>query len=322
MKIKKIGILTTGGDAPGMNAAIRSLVRYARFHNLEVIGIERGYAGLIDGMMKILDVRSVSGIINRGGTILHTVRSPEFKQKIYRKKAYDNLCEHKIDALVVIGGDGSLGGASDMFNEWEFRSIVIPATIDNDLPKTDYTIGFDTAVNTAVEAIDKIRDTATSHERIFIVEVMGREHGYLALEIGLVAGAEIVLVPEIKYDLKAIIRKLEEGKQKGKSSSILVMAEGAGNSSQIAHDIQKETDLDTRVTILGHIQRGGSPSAFSRYLACKFGEEAINLLLKGKFHRMVGIVGNKITSFPIEEVMKAKKSIDLDNYKLTEILSS
>ncbi len=313
--------MTTGGDAPGMNAAIRAIVRTAVFNDLEVVGIERGYSGLIDGMMKMLDVRSVSGIINRGGTILHTVRSQEFKQKAYRKKAYDHLKEHKIDALIIIGGDGSLHGAELISEETALPCVVIPATIDNDLPLTDFTIGFDTAVNTAVEAIDKIRDTATSHERVFIVEVMGREHGFLALEVGLVSGAEEILIPEVKYSLKSLIENIHEGHKRGKRSSIIVMAEGAGNSKIIAEDVRKETDLDVRVTIIGHVQRGGTPSAFSRMLACRFGAEAVSLLLKGKYCRMVAVANNKITSFPIKDVLRADKKIDMASYKLAKVLA-
>ena len=321
MKVKRIAIMTTGGDAPGMNAAIRSVVRTAVYNKIEVLGIDKGYAGLIEGQMKILDVRSVSGIINRGGTILHTVRSPQFRQKVYRKKAYEHIRENKIDALVIIGGDGSLHGAHEISKEINIPSIVIPATIDNDIAMTDFTIGFDTAVNTAVEAIDKIRDTATSHERVFIVEVMGREHGFLAVEVGMVSGAEIILVPEIKYNLKSITEKMEAGYHRGKLSSIIVMAEGAGNHNKIADDIRKETDLDVRVTVLGHIQRGGSPSAFSRALACRFGSEAVKLLQQGKHNSMVASVNGKITSFPIETVLKAKKQIDLKDYKLAQMLS-
>jgi len=322
-KIKRIGVMTTGGDAPGMNAAIRAVVRTAAYHKLEIVGIERGYAGLIEDDMKIIDTRYVSGIINRGGTILHTVRSKEFRQPVYRKKAYDNLKYHKIDGLVVIGGDGSLRGSASMYKEAKIPCIVIPATIDNDLPFTDYTIGFDTAVNTAVEAIDKIRDTATSHERTFIVQVMGREHGFITLTVGLVSGAEIVLIPEEKYTTKDVIKKLEEGKKAGKASSIVVMAEGAGDPNKLADEIRKKTDIDVRVTILGHIQRGGEPSAFSRMLACKFGAEAVRLLLNGKYNRMVGIDKGKICSLPIDQVLKSEKKVDIDveEYKLARMLA-
>ena len=321
MKIKRIAVLTTGGDAPGMNAAIRSIVRTAIFNGLEVVGVERGYAGLIEGEMKILDVKSVSGIINRGGTILHTVRSPEFRQKAYMRKAVDHIKEHNIDALVVIGGDGSLHGSAALYKAFKIPSIVIPATIDNDLPKTDYTIGFDTAVNTAVEAIDKIRDTATSHERIFIVEVMGREHGFIAVEVGLVSGAEVILVPEVKFSIDSVIKEIKSGHDRGKSSSIIVKAEGAGEESKIAAEIRKKTGLDVRIAVLGHMQRGGAPTAFSRQLACRFGAHAVELLLKGQFNRMVSIASHRITSFPIGEVLRARKEIDIESYRLAKILA-
>ncbi len=321
MAIKRVGVLTSGGDAPGMNAAIRSVVRAAKYHGLDTVGIKRGYAGLIDGNMTVLDVRSVSGIINKGGTILHTVRCPQFRQKSYRKKAYEHMKEQEIDALVIIGGDGSLHGSLSIYKESGIPCIVIPATIDNDLPLTEYTIGFDTAVNTALDAIDKIRDTATSHERVFIVEVMGREHGFLALEIGIVSGAEIVLIPEMKYSLQKVIGQLQKGISRGKVSSIIVMAEGAGDPSEIARDIAKRTGKEVRVTILGHIQRGGSPSAFSRMLAGKFGLEAVKLLMNGKYNRMVGIQQGKISSSLISDVVKSKKLVNSGDYKLAQIMA-
>ncbi len=313
--------MTTGGDAPGMNAAIRAIVRSAIFAKFDVVGVERGYEGLIDGCFKILDIRSVSNIINKGGTILHTVRSKRFRQKLWRKKAYSNLAEHNVDAVIVIGGDGSLHGSRIMYQESGVPCIVIPATIDNDLALTDYTIGFDTAVNTAVDAIDKIRDTATSHERVFIVEVMGREHGFLPLEVGLVSGAEIILIPESKFILKDIIAKLENGRKRGKASSIIVMAEGAGDSSKLAQEISKNTGLEVRVSVLGHMQRGGTPSAFSRSLACLFGAEAVELLKKGLFNRMVGIANSKIVSFDIDKVLRSEKKIDQKKYALSQRLS-
>jgi 6-phosphofructokinase 1 len=321
MKIKRIAVLTTGGDAPGMNAAIRAVVRTAIFKGVDVVGVERGFAGLIEGQMKLLDIRSASGIIQQGGTILHTVRSKEFRSRLSRKKAADNIHEHKIDALIIIGGDGSIHGAQSLYKEFGIPCIVIPATIDNDLPKTDFTIGFDTAVNTAVNAIDKIRDTATSHERVFIVQVMGREHGFLALETALVAGAEIVLIPEIKTSLKDIIKKLEQGHSRGKSSSIIVMAEGAGDPNKLAGEIREETGLDVRVSVIGYIQRGGSPTAFSRMLACKFGYHAVELLIKGEGNRMVAWSKGCLTSFPIDAVLRSTKKIDLDAYKVAKVLA-
>ncbi|MCX5749708.1 MAG: 6-phosphofructokinase [Candidatus Saganbacteria bacterium] len=321
MKIKRIGVLTTGGDAPGMNAAIRAVVRSAIFNGLEVVGIEKGFAGLIKGEICPLDVKSVGGIINRGGTILHTVRSPEFKQKSSRKKAFSNLKKNRIDVLVIIGGDGSLHGAKELEDDFGFPCVVVPATIDNDLPLTDFTIGYMTAVDTAVEAVDKIRDTASSHERVFIVQVMGREHGFLAVEVGLSCGAEVILVPEVKWSIDSVVKNILAGHKRGKSSSIIVMAEGAGDPNKVADEIRKETDLDVKVSILGYIQRGGTPNAFGRILACKFGEEAVDLILQGKMNRMVATNKNKITSFPIKEVLKAKKQIDMDSYKLAKVLA-
>jgi len=321
MKIKKIAVLTTGGDAPGMNAAIRAVVRTAVYNGLKVMGVERGYAGLIDGEIRELEVNSVSGIINRGGTILHTVRCPEFRKRSARRRAVEHIRTNGIDALVIIGGDGSLNASVSLYRDFKVPCVVIPATIDNDLPKTDYTIGFDTAVNTAVEAIDKIRDTATSHERIFIVEVMGREHGFIALEVGLVSGAEVVLIPEAKYSAASVIKEIEKGHKRGKCSSIIVKAEGAGNEAKLAQEIRDKTCLDVRIAVLGHMQRGGAPTAFSRQLACRFGAHAVELLLEGKFNRMVSITCHSITSFPIDEVLRSKKEIDLESYRLTKILA-
>ncbi len=321
MKIKKIGVVTTGGDAPGMNAAIRSVVRTAIFNGLEVAGIERGWEGLISGDLKPMDARSVSNILNRGGTILKTLRSPDFREKKSRERAYANLRTYGVDALVVIGGDGSLAASSNIFKENGTPCVVIPATIDNDLGLTDYTIGFDTAVNTAVDAIDKIRDTATSHERVFIVEIMGREHGFLALEVGLVCGAEMVLIPEKKFKVGDVVKALKANHKKGKSSSIIVMAEGAGDSSKLAKEISGKTGLDVRVSVLGHMQRGGCPSATSRNLASRFGEAAVELIVQKKFNRMVGIASNKITSWPIQEVLSSHKKIDLDALRLVDILA-
>lgn len=321
MKVKRVGVLTSGGDAPGMNAAIRAVVRSANYFGLDAIGIRRGYAGLIEGNMDMLDSRSVSGIINKGGTILHTVRCPQFRQRSFRKQAYGHLKKNRIDALVIIGGDGSLHGSLSIYRESGIPCMVIPATIDNDLPRTDYTIGFDTAVNTAVEAIDKIRDTATSHERLFIVEVMGREHGFLALEVGIVSGAEIILIPEIKYSLPALVDKIERGISRGKASGIIVMAEGAGRSLDISDYISKKIKREVRISILGHVQRGGTPSAFSRGLAERFGLEAVRLLTKGRYNRMVGMQKGIITSTPIAEVLRTEKLVNPQDYKLAQIMA-
>jgi 6-phosphofructokinase 1 len=320
-KIRTIGIVTPGGDAPGMNTAIRAVVRTAIFHGLKVMGIERGYAGLIGGDIHPMDLKSVSGIVNRGGTILRTVRCSEFKKRSFRKIAARQLKDHGIDALVVIGGNGSLGGASDMEKELGVVSMVVPASIDNDIPCTDSTIGFDTAVNTALDAIDKIRDTAASHERIFIVEVMGRDNGFIALEVGLGAGAEIILIPEVKCDCDKVCKRLQEGLDRGKHSSIIVMAEGAGSGIEMGEYIKKELNVDVRVTVLGHIQRGGSPSAYSRSLACVLGAASVELLLRGQENKLVGMVNGKVAPTDIAKALKTKKTINKSLLTLAEKLS-
>ena len=320
--MQKIGVVTAGGDAPGMNAAIRSVVRTAIFNGLKVVGIERGYAGLIEGKIRPLNARSVSGIINRGGTVLKTARCEKIKTEEGVKKAADNLKINKIDGLIVIGGDGSFRGASELHNASGIPVVGVPATIDNDVAGTDTTIGFDTAVNTALFTIDRIRDTATSHERVFVVEVMGRKRGFLALAVGFAEGAEFILVPELKFDIEAICKKLKEGRKKGKTSEIIVMAEGAGDSSLIVKEIKRWTGYDVRLTILGHALRGGAPTAQSRILANQFGAHAVELLLKGAKKRMVGVKGEKIVSVDLEYSWQQKKEIDEKLYRLAEILSS
>ena len=320
-KIKSIGVITPGGDAPGMNCAIRAVVRTAIFNGLKVYGIERGWSGLVEGKIIDLELKSVGGIINRGGTILHTHRCPEFKQKPIRRKAVDNLRAFDIDGLVVIGGDGSIHASYDLYKEFGIPIVNIPASIDNDIYGTDYSIGFDTAVNTALEAIDKIRDTAMSHERVFVIEVMGRNNGFIALDVGLVAGAEAIIIPEVPYDLKAIAQKLKYGQQRGKSSFIVVVAEGAVKAEEVAKYLRRITDLDVRVSILGHVQRGGAPTALSREAACKLGARAVELLKSGKKALIVGLVSDKIIETPIEEVLRRKKQIDLSVYKLASMLS-
>ncbi|MDH5451025.1 MAG: 6-phosphofructokinase [Candidatus Bathyarchaeota archaeon] len=320
--MQRIGVVTAGGDAPGMNAAIRSIVRTAIFQGLEVMGIERGYMGLIEGQTRPLSPRSVSGIINLGGTILKTARCEEMKSSRGIQKAVDVLKTHGIEGLVVIGGDGSFRGASELHRANGLPVIGVPATIDNDVAGTDTTIGFDTAVNAALFAIDRIRDTATSHERIFVVEVMGSKRGFLALEVGLAGGAEFILVPEIEYNLQDICKKLKQGREKGKASEIIVMAEGAGNSSFIVDQIRKETEYEVRLTILGYIQRGGPPTACSRILANQFGAYAVELLLKGAEKRMVGIKGRKLISVDLDYSWKGRKELDTRLYRLAEILST
>jgi 6-phosphofructokinase 1 len=321
-KIKTIAVVTPGGDAPGMNTAIRAVVRTAIFNGLKVYGIERGWQGLIDNKIVNLELASVSGIINRGGTILHTHRCPEFRQKGMRKKAVGNLLAFNIEGLVVIGGDGSLHAAKTLSDECGVKTINIPASIDNDIYGTDYSIGFDTAVNTAVEAIDKIRDTATSHERVFVIEVMGRNNGFIALDVGLTAGAEAIIIPEVPYNLDAIGQKLKYGQQRGKSSFIIVVAEGALPAAEVAAHLKKRTDLDVRVSILGHMQRGGAPSALSREVACKLGARAVQLLMEGKGGLMVGMLSDRIIETPIEEIVRRKKKIDLATYKLANMLAT
>jgi len=320
-KIRTLGLITTGGDAPGMNTAIRAIVRYAIVKGLRVMGIHRGFCGLMAGDIEEMSLRSVGGILNRGGTILHTVRCPEFKKKSYRNVCLRQIKRHRIDALVVIGGDGSLHASREIAREWKIPVMVVPASIDNDIAFTDYSIGFDTAVNTALEAIDKIRDTAKSHERIFIVEIMGREHGFLALDVGLTAGAEVVLLPEAKFKISKVIKILKEGIEKGKTSSIVVTAEGAIRANELAKAIKTKLKFDVRVSVLGHMQRGGSPTAMSREIACKLGVAAVEHILRGKKNLMMGIKSDDVIATPIEKVVKTKRKIDIKGYKMAEILA-
>jgi len=319
--MEKIGVVTAGGDAPGMNAAIRSIVRSAIYNGLEVIGFERGYAGLIEGHTRHMGPRSVSGIINLGGTILRTVRCREILTPEGIEKAAEVLKSNRIDGLITIGGDGTFRGASNLYRVSGIPVVGVPATIDNDVAGTDTTIGFDTAVNTAISSIDKIRDTATSHERIFVVEVMGRKRGFLALEVGLAGGAEIILIPEIKIDLTKLCDRLKRDRKEGKISEIIVMAEGAGTSQAVTDYIAKETGYEVRLSVLGHIQRGGEPTARSRALACEFGHYAVELLLKGEKKKMVGIKGEKLVSVDLDYSWKGKKKLNLNRYRLAEILS-
>lgn len=322
-KIKSIAVITTGGDAPGMNTAIRAVVRTANYHGLKVWGIEKGWFGLINGLIKEMGPKSVSGIINQGGTILHTRRCPEFADKQNMDKAYQNLLDRNIDGIVVIGGDGSMRASHSFMTKFKVPINVIPASIDNDIPCTDYTIGFDTAVNTAVDAIDKIRDTATSHERIFVVEVMGRHNGFIALDVGLVCGAEEIIIPEIKYDKKEIIDKMKAAGKRGKESYIIVMAEGAGDSRALVKFIQETfPNIEVRLTVLGYVQRGGRPSAFSRELACKLGCAAIENLIKGKAGYLIGACSDKVKLVLLEKVFKSSKKIDLEQFRIANILAS
>ncbi len=319
--IKRIGVLTSGGDAPGMNAAIRSVVRYGVHHKLEVVGIFRGYAGLINGDLKPLDHRSVSGIINRGGTILETARCDEFLTEEGRRKAVEVLKRNKIDALVVIGGDGTYRGAIQLWDKWHIPCVGVPATIDNDLNGTDITIGADTAINTALEAIDKIRDTATSMKRIFVVEVMGRDSGFIAVNVALAGGAEEVLIPESSYDVEEMCQDIVEGNRRGKNSWIIIVAEGAAKAEKVAEKITEMTGLETRVTVLGHIQRGGAPTARDRILATRLGATAVNLILNNEFGKAVGIKDNRINAVDLHRAVEEKETVVDPFYRLIRILT-
>lgn len=307
--MKRIGVLTSGGDAPGMNAAIRAIVRTGIYHQLEVYGIYQGYAGLIEGKIKQLDVGSVGDIIHRGGTILYTSRSEEFKTEAGRKKAIEQLKKHGIEALVVIGGDGSFRGALKL-TEAGFPTIGIPGTIDNDIPGTDFTIGFDTALNTVIHAIDQIRDTATSHDRTFIIEVMGRDAGDIALWAGMAGGAESILIPESPTDVDKVIERIQQGHARGKRHSIIIVAEGVCSANDVAKQLKEKAGIDPRVTVLGHIQRGGSPTASDRVLASRLGAKAVELLLNGEAGKMVGIRQNQIIASDINQILIGKHQID------------
>lgn len=318
--LRTIGVLTSGGDAPGMNAALRAVVRRAVALNIEVIGIARGYAGLIQGDFLRLNSGSVADIIHRGGTILLTARSEEFRTEAGRAIAMDNLYREGIEGLVVIGGDGSFHGAVELTKKG-FPTVGIPGTIDNDIAGTDYTIGFDTAVDTAVEAINRIRDTATSHERIFIIEVMGRHSGQIALAAGIAGGAESILIPEYTVDYDLIVERLERGRNRGKLHSIILVAEGVGSALEVGREIARRTSLESRVTILGHIQRGGTPTAFDCMLASRLGARAVEVLAAGGGGSMVGMAANKIVTPALEPLLKAKKGIDPELYRLAEVLA-
>jgi len=320
--LKKIGVATTGGDAPGMNATIRAIVRIASSRNMEVVGFHRGWEGLMEDNSRPLTPRSVGGILQLGGTILHTIRSPEFATMKGVRKAAQTLSSNRVDGLVVIGGNGSFNGALDLSRETDALIVGVPATIDNDVYGTDETIGFDTAVNTAVTEIDKIRDTAISHERTFIVEVMGRTRGFLALTAGLTAGAEIIIVPEIKSKRENVFQTLKENSRKGKKSSIIVKAEGAGDSNLLAKEIEGRTGSEVRISVLGYAQRGGSPTARSRLLASLFGSKAVELLLKGQGNRIVGLQNGQISTVSLEKSCKTEKPLDLNLLLLANVLAT
>jgi 6-phosphofructokinase 1 len=319
--VKRIAVLTSGGDAPGMNAAIRAVVRTAIYEGLEVSGVQRGFDGLINGRFQSMELSSVSGILNRGGTILKSARCVEFGTKEGQRRAAENLRKYGIDGVVTIGGSGTSRGAHALAAEWGIPTVNCPSTIDNDVAGTDFTIGFYTAVTTALEAIDRIRDTATSYDRVFVVEVMGRNAGHLALSTGIGAGAEYILIPEIPYSIGDIAGEILAGKDRGKKSMIIVLAEGAGKAESVADDIAKQTGFDTRYLVIGHLQRGGAPEAFDRILASRLGHHAVKVLKSGESDRMVGIERNELVLHPIPYSWENKKEIDKDLYRLAHILS-
>jgi 6-phosphofructokinase 1 len=319
---KTIGIVTSGGDAPGMNAAIRAVTRIGHAKGFQVIGFERGWDGLLNNSFRRLTPRSVGGIIQLGGTILHTLRCPSFEKKGSVEKASKILSVNNVYGLVVIGGDGSFRGALDLGRESDALMIGIPATIDNDVYGTDETIGFDTAVNTAVETIDKIRDTAISHERIFIVEVMGRKRGFLALEVGICVGAEVILIPERPMDLDDIMKVMDTNAKKGKRAGIIVAAEGCGNTSKLAQDMQRQTNSEIRLSILGYAQRGGSPTIRSRLLASLFAEKAVEFICHGQGNMAVGLQNGAIGGVDLEKAANGKKPIDFRLLQVADMLAT
>lgn len=324
-KISKIAVLTSGGDAPGMNAAIRSVVRTCAYHNVECIGVYRGYQGMIENDFKEMGPRSVKDIINKGGTVLKSARSKEFMTVEGRKQAYENLKNQGVQALVVIGGDGSFTGAEIFNKEFGIPVMGIPGTIDNDIYGTSHTLGYDTALNTVVEAIDKIRDTASSHNRLFFVEVMGRDAGHIALNTGIGAGAEEILIPEEDLGLERLLDSLQRSKESGKSSSIVVVAEGdkiGKNVFELKEYVEENMpEYDVRVSVLGHMQRGGSPSCFDRVLASRLGVKAVESLLEGKTNYMVGLLNDKVSLTPLEQAIKGSSEIDKELLRVSDIMT-
>lgn len=318
--MKKIAVLTSGGDSPGMNAAIRAVVRKAHFHGVEVYGVYHGYEGLFKGNFELLDLGAVGGIIQRGGTMLYSARFPQFKEDAAQVKAIENLRAEGIEGLVVIGGDGSYRGAMGL-TEKGFPCVGVPGTIDNDIPGTAYTIGFDTAINTVVESIDKIRDTATSHENTFIVEVMGRDAGDIALWSGLAGGAESIIIPEEDFSIDDIVERLERGNSRGKRYSIIILAEGVMPGEELAAKLEEKTGVKIRASVLGHIQRGGAPSARDRVLAASLGAKAVEVLLEGRGGRAVGIENHEVIDYNLKDAFENNHKADLSFYKLSKELS-
>ncbi len=324
--IKKIGVMTSGGDAPGMNAAIRAVVRTCAYHGIDCIGIYRGYQGMIEADFKPMSARSVNNIINKGGTILKSARSDEFRTKEGRRKAYDNLLDYDIDALVLIGGDGTFTGGMIFNQEYKFPVIGIPGTIDNDIYGTRFTLGYDTALNTVVEAIDKIRDTASSHSRLFFVEVMGRDAGDIALNAGVGAGAEEILIPEEDMGLDRLLESLQRSRKSGKSSSIVVVAEGdrtGENVFELANYVEENLPkYEVRVSVLGHMQRGGAPSCYDRVLASRMGVKSVESLLEGKSNYMVGVADDQMILTPLDQAVKGHSEIDAELLRVSDIMTT
>ena len=315
-EIKKIGVLTSGGDAPGMNAAIRAVVRTGAYYGIKVCGVKRGYNGLINGEMIDMNARSVSDILQKGGTVLQTARCLEFKDEAGVKKGCEIAKVFGLDGLIVVGGDGSFRGARDL-SRAGLPTIAMPGTIDNDIDCSEYTIGFDTCLNTVIEAVDKIRDTSSSHERCSVIEVMGRNAGYIAINAGIACGAEVILIPERKFDFdEDVLRPILEGKARGRRQSIVIVAEGIGGVIEMAKQIEAKTGIESRATILGHIQRGGSPSARDRVIASQMGSKCVELLLEGKSNRIVCLRDGKISDVDIEDGLAMKKEIPQDMIEL------
>lgn len=317
--MKKIGVLTSGGDSPGMNAAVRAVVRKAIYHEMEVVGVYQGYQGLMEGEFKLLEIGDVGDIIQRGGTMLHSARSLEFKEDEAQLQAIERMRAAGMEGLVVIGGDGSYRGALAL-SEKGFPTVGVPGTIDNDIRGTDYTIGFDTALNTVIEAIDKIRDTATSHDRTFVIEVMGRDAGDIALWAGLAGGAETILVPEEATDIDEMVKRLQRGKERGKKHSIIIVAEGVMSGNEL-QNILLDKGIDTRVSVLGHIQRGGSPTARDRVLASMMGAHAVEVLMNNVGGRAVGIRNQAVVDYDLKEVFETEHHLDQAMFKLSKELS-
>ncbi len=318
--MERIAVLTSGGDAPGMNAAVRAVVRKGIYHGLTVLGIKRGFQGLINGEVSTLELGSVADIIHRGGTILLTARSPEFMTPEGQAQALEFLKEQKIQGLVIIGGDGSFRGGQVLQNAG-IHTVGVPATIDNDLPCTDFCIGFDTAVSTVTDAINKLRDTATSHERTYLIEVMGRDTGHIALQAGLAGGAESIIVPEAPFDLTEVCNRLMRGMERGKLHSVILVSEGAGNALHLGEEIKRLVNMEVRVTILGHLQRGGTPPAFDRVLASRLGGKAVDLLLAGESGVMAGYWKGEVQGVSYADLFSSQKELQWDDYKLAAILA-